>query len=75
MQYIFNNNLWEVTYTDSNGAPHTFFHPAVLTRNPAGSQAVTEELIRSAFPTDAETESYVNYMRANDIKFDDDSQP
>jgi hypothetical protein len=75
MQYIYNNDRWEITYTDSTGSTHTFFHPSVLTRNPAGDQTVTEEIIRTAFPTDAETEEYVNYMRANDIRFDDDSQP
>jgi len=75
MQYTYNNDLWEVSYTDSTGNTHTFFHPATLTRSPAGPQAVTEEIIKTAFPTDAETEEYVNYMRANGIKFDDDSQP
>jgi hypothetical protein len=47
----------------------------VLTKSEAGTRAVTEEIIRTAFPTDAETEEYVNYMRANDIRFDDESQP
>lgn len=75
MQYALSNNKWVVTYTDSNGFSHSFLHPTQLTKGQNGPQTVTEEIIRLAFPTDAETESYVNYMRANDIKFDDDSQP
>jgi len=75
MQYIFNSDNWEVTYTDSNGSLQRFFHPTIINRSMNGPQSVTADMIQSAFPTDAETESYINYMRANDIKFDDGSQP
>jgi hypothetical protein len=75
MQYTLINNKWQVSYTDSSGNTQTFLHPTETTRGPNGTQQITEEIIKTAFPTDAETESYINYMRANGIKFDDDSQP
>ena len=75
MQYQLIDYKWNVSYTDRTGATHSFWHPRTISRSQQGEQQVTEDMIKQAFPTDAETEDYVNYMRANDIRFDDGSQP
>jgi hypothetical protein len=72
MQYVLTDNKWQITYTDSTGCDHTFLHPAVLTRSMNQQQAVTEELMRSVFATDAATQRILDYMKEFDIKFDDD---
>ena len=75
MQYQLIDYRWNVSYTDQNGATHSFWHPKIISRSQLGEQEITEDMIKLAFPTDEETEAYVNYMRANNITFDDESQP
>ena len=75
MQYQLIDYRWNVSYTDRNGATHSFWHPKTIIRSYLGPQEVTEDMIKQAFPTDEETEAYVNYMRANNITFDDESTP
>lgn len=75
MQYILQNDKWQVTYTDFNGVSHTFLHPTKLTKSVDGPIDVTEEKIKEVFPTDVITQNIIDYMKRNNGKFDDESQP
>ena len=82
MQYILQNNQWEITYTDSNNQNHTFYHPTEVldtmvytnTGNKVMMQ-ITEEVIKHLFPTDSNTEKQVNYMNEKGFIFGDSSLP
>jgi hypothetical protein len=74
MQYILQNDKWQITYIDSKGTTKTFFHPTYLC-NSLNDLNITEQKIREVFPTDEFTENYINYMEKYDIIFDDGSKP
>ena len=78
MKYILQNNQWEITYTDSKGEEHTFFHPTEVldtvvyanTGNRVMNQ-ITEEVLNQMFPSDSKTEEIINYMKEKNIVFGD----
>ena len=82
MQYILQNNQWEITYTDSNNQNHTFYHPTEVldtmvytnTDNKVMMQ-ITEQTVREMFPTDSFTEERINYMNEKGIIFGDSHLP
>lgn len=75
MQYVLNDDKWQVTYTDSNGVTKSFLHPTKITKSLFGEFEITEESIKNTFPTDEETDLIIQYMKKNNGKFDDDSEP
>ena len=75
MQYNLQNDKWQVTYVDSNGVTKTFSHPSKISNSMFGESVITEEIIKSTFPTDEDTDFIIQHMKTHNGKFDDDSVP